>query len=561
MRSLKDAVKRCPQLVVWDDSNLTPTYAYKDLLAMAAKYGRIVRFVRWGQELAQQPLHILLKRNILNYLATGKYVDCKKMERAHRHATSSLRTEAQQPSTHIDLARAVGFTMDHLGRVYEAAAGHPHNREKSDGGNPTHLPVQTASTDGKQGGFLTRRLSGKGFHNKSSDEQGKHQQQYDGELDAPQLRWGQWSNTGRVFSLNPLCSLAEGQSNIGGGAGGAGAGIVAGDADSDYGSVQDEEIDEVNLDSALRSRSRARSGSKSRSRDPGEIDFSSGIDGALSGSASFKSQQFGSLMGSQPHLPPYHRETKAEAAVRHREEKELKMAATALTMNADNCNDGHDHKEHRVRRSSSGEHKLHNTQHKAGKVERRRKSHEPANGSVAIDLATAPGDQREGGGQRDGHHAMRESDVLALAEREERLRRWQEKEAAEALQVAQDAEEAARLAAEAAAAEESRLKAEEAARKQRLQTFVRKPADMLLAPHQGRRRSLADDPSTAPAPLPQLPHPTPTPPATSTGDDEGDVVRRGEAPKSAEQLAEDEVKRSRLLSSMVKKPNIVLSHR
>lgn len=47
LKKLKDACKHEPHLVVWDDSNLTPTYAYKDLLAIANKYERIVRFIRW----------------------------------------------------------------------------------------------------------------------------------------------------------------------------------------------------------------------------------------------------------------------------------------------------------------------------------------------------------------------------------------------------------------------------------------------------------------------------------------------------------------------------------
>jgi hypothetical protein len=43
---MKKAMKNEPGLICWSNSNLNPKF-YKEVLLMAAKYQRVVRFIRW----------------------------------------------------------------------------------------------------------------------------------------------------------------------------------------------------------------------------------------------------------------------------------------------------------------------------------------------------------------------------------------------------------------------------------------------------------------------------------------------------------------------------------
>lgn len=47
MNEIKHAVKSKKEMVVWDDGNMHPVYYYTDVLRLASKRGRVVRFIRW----------------------------------------------------------------------------------------------------------------------------------------------------------------------------------------------------------------------------------------------------------------------------------------------------------------------------------------------------------------------------------------------------------------------------------------------------------------------------------------------------------------------------------
>jgi hypothetical protein len=57
----------------WGNTNLVPKF-YRCVLDLAHRYGRPVRFVRWGAELPAVPLTELYLRNIRRFLSTGRYI-------------------------------------------------------------------------------------------------------------------------------------------------------------------------------------------------------------------------------------------------------------------------------------------------------------------------------------------------------------------------------------------------------------------------------------------------------------------------------------------------------
>lgn len=64
--------------LAWGNTNLVPKF-YRDILTLAHKHGRPVRFVRWGAELPAVSLTELYTRNICRFLATGRYIPIQTM--------------------------------------------------------------------------------------------------------------------------------------------------------------------------------------------------------------------------------------------------------------------------------------------------------------------------------------------------------------------------------------------------------------------------------------------------------------------------------------------------
>eukprot|EP01034_Spumella_vulgaris_P022412 gene22412-28536_t len=147
---MKKDIKTHQGVICWGNSNLNPDF-YKDVLRTCAKYQRVVRFVRWGKELPSVPLRELFKRNILQYLKTGRYTESTKIVKFRKYA--EFFTTKAGNNTHKDYAALAGYNMDTFGCVTEDT---PANRKSS----KTH----SAHSDVTQ--------------------------------------WSAWTNTGQVFNVN-----------------------------------------------------------------------------------------------------------------------------------------------------------------------------------------------------------------------------------------------------------------------------------------------------------------------------------------------------------------------
>ncbi len=71
LKHIKYALKHHAGFICWKNCNLTPEF-YLDVLSHAAKYKRIVRFIRWGEELNPVSLVELYRRNVIRFLDTGR---------------------------------------------------------------------------------------------------------------------------------------------------------------------------------------------------------------------------------------------------------------------------------------------------------------------------------------------------------------------------------------------------------------------------------------------------------------------------------------------------------
>ena len=104
--AVKNAIKTEPGLICWGNENVEPVY-YKEILNTCYKYKRVVRFVRWGQELPYCSLKELFKRSIVQLLRTGKYVES--FEIAKNWSKAELFFKECGQGTHTDIARLSGM--------------------------------------------------------------------------------------------------------------------------------------------------------------------------------------------------------------------------------------------------------------------------------------------------------------------------------------------------------------------------------------------------------------------------------------------------------------------
>lgn len=152
------AMRTNPNIIVWGNTNLSPDF-YKETLSFAAKNSRVVRFVRWGQELPAVSLRDLMVRNVKRFLRTGRYASIAKLALFHQHG------EKQRANkwSHYDCARAAGYEMDMMGRV----------------------SLRTEETEKKA--KAARRMS-TGSNNMAS-------------VDFKETRWSKWTNENQVVHL------------------------------------------------------------------------------------------------------------------------------------------------------------------------------------------------------------------------------------------------------------------------------------------------------------------------------------------------------------------------
>lgn len=103
--AVKAAIKTEPGVICWGNNNVEPVY-YREILNTAYKYKRVVRFVRWGQELPSCSLKDLFKRSILQFLKTGRYVES--FEIAKNWAKAELFFKECGSATHNDIVKVSG---------------------------------------------------------------------------------------------------------------------------------------------------------------------------------------------------------------------------------------------------------------------------------------------------------------------------------------------------------------------------------------------------------------------------------------------------------------------
>ena len=109
---MKNDLKKSPRTVCWRNTNLSPDF-YKPILLYAMKYQRFVRFVRWGQEMPVSSISELIKRNVLKFLRTGKYIETTKL---NVFLNNAVQLTKGRP-THADYAKKAGFAMDRYGML------------------------------------------------------------------------------------------------------------------------------------------------------------------------------------------------------------------------------------------------------------------------------------------------------------------------------------------------------------------------------------------------------------------------------------------------------------
>lgn len=494
------------------------------------------------------PLYALLKRNILNYLATGKYIDARKLEKSHKLALSALHTEQHKFATHADLVRSAGYYMDSIGRVTATSDGKIQLQTSSAGDSPqtprsissinnrkdssttgagaaeavqhsqvvkgpsaasiTTTATGKAAVSSKPG--LIRKLSGRGFFgDKQQKQQQQSQQQQQQQPNQPtavpdvaDLRWGEWTNDGLVFSLSPVGP----------------AGVGADDDDnSDYGSVADGDLNDTEkLETALDSlkisdktsskKHHSKRSDKSRKKNKQNGSASASDQQSLASGTSTRistgtanmiprnssGASVSSASKSLTHSPRSllgAEEDPMDDALRRKEEKQLRMAAA---VQLGGVIDGI------ASESPSGK-----SRHRSKKADRSQVNADMVNVITPTKSASSSGKQHplvppvplpNSPSQPQSSSSsssppprnpppvppvpvpvLSEAEQAQIAEREERIRRWHEREAAEERQAALDAAELERVRLEAEAAEVERLAAEEAAKKQRLEAFVRRP--------------------------------------------------------------------------------------
>ena len=143
------------------------------------RYNRIVRFVRWGSEIPRISAHELMKRNILRFLSTGRYIEATKLMVFHQTAEtlfydnnspiSSMDTRVTV--THPELAFRAGYFMNPNGQV--TSVSHPNIKQ-----------IMKAAEE-----------SVNGDPRKNSS------------------RWNSWKNNGQVFPITLVKPTSPVQSN------------------------------------------------------------------------------------------------------------------------------------------------------------------------------------------------------------------------------------------------------------------------------------------------------------------------------------------------------------
>ena len=65
---VRKALEHCPHIISWSNTNLSPSL-YANVLAMAYKHNRAVRFLRWGQEIPRESLREMVLKNLVSRIA------------------------------------------------------------------------------------------------------------------------------------------------------------------------------------------------------------------------------------------------------------------------------------------------------------------------------------------------------------------------------------------------------------------------------------------------------------------------------------------------------------
>eukprot|EP01032_Pedospumella_encystans_P013671 gene13671-15724_t len=115
---LKWAVKYNPEVISFDEGNLlVDIYDVQEGFMFAHKYGRKIRIARWGGEIPDVPLCELLYRALLDFLHTGRYVDCDYVARARTFAENKSLNGLGELATPEDIAFDYGYVLDKDGFV------------------------------------------------------------------------------------------------------------------------------------------------------------------------------------------------------------------------------------------------------------------------------------------------------------------------------------------------------------------------------------------------------------------------------------------------------------
>jgi hypothetical protein len=154
-------------LICWGNTNLSPDF-YKETLSFAAKNSRVVRFIRWGQEIPACTLKELAERNVKRFLSTGRYASISKLALFHLHAEKQRSSARNGKFSHFDLARAAGYDMDLMGRV------------------------TLVTEESEKRGKLSRRSS-TGSASPSTNK-------------IVDTKWSKWTNEGIIFPLAPVAT-------------------------------------------------------------------------------------------------------------------------------------------------------------------------------------------------------------------------------------------------------------------------------------------------------------------------------------------------------------------
>eukprot|EP01034_Spumella_vulgaris_P022411 gene22411-28535_t len=154
-------------LICWGNTNLSPDF-YKETLSFAAKNSRVVRFIRWGQEIPAVSLKELAERNVKRFLSTGRYASISKLALFHLHAEKQRTSARNGKFSHFDLARAAGYDMDLMGRVTLVT-------EESEKKNKMSRRSSTGSASPQ-----TPKIH--------------------------ETKWSKWTNEGVVFALAPVAT-------------------------------------------------------------------------------------------------------------------------------------------------------------------------------------------------------------------------------------------------------------------------------------------------------------------------------------------------------------------